>query len=113
MIHIAKGFSTNKAAVDVFLEFSCFHHNLTDVGNLISGSSAFSICVCGYISHFFLIYSSTDGYLGCFHILTIVNYVIRIMRMKIIPSNTVISFLLDIYTEVELLGYIGSLIFIF
>ena len=32
----------NKAEVDVFLELSCFFHDPTDVGNLISGSSAFS-----------------------------------------------------------------------
>ena len=32
----------NKAEVDVFLEFSCFFYDPTDVGNLISGSSAFS-----------------------------------------------------------------------
>ena len=41
VIHIVKGFGTvNKA--DVFLEFSCFFHDPTDVGNFISGSSAFS-----------------------------------------------------------------------
>ena len=34
--------SPNKAEVDVFLELSCFFDNLVDVGNLISGSSAFS-----------------------------------------------------------------------
>ena len=68
------------------------------------------VCVDTY--HIFFIYSFTDGYLGCFHILVIVNHVIRIMRMKIIPSNAVISFLLGIYTEAELLDYIGSL-FIF
>ena len=40
--HIVKGFSVvNKAEVDVFLEFSCFFYDLTDVGNLVSGSSAF------------------------------------------------------------------------
>ena len=40
---IVKDFSVvNKAEVDVFLEFSCFFNNPTDVGNLISGSSAFS-----------------------------------------------------------------------
>ena len=39
--HIVKGFSIVNEA-DVFLEFSCFFYNLTDVGNLISGSSAFS-----------------------------------------------------------------------
>ena len=32
----------NKAEVDVFLELSCFSHDPVDVGNLISGSSAFS-----------------------------------------------------------------------
>ena len=32
----------NKAEVDVFLELSCFFDDLMDVGNLISGSSAFS-----------------------------------------------------------------------
>ena len=38
-----KGFSVvNKAEVDVFLEFSCFFYDSTDVGNLISGSSVFS-----------------------------------------------------------------------
>ena len=43
VIHIVKGFGiVNKAEIDVFLEFSCFFHDLADVGNLISGSSAFS-----------------------------------------------------------------------
>ena len=38
-----KGFSIfNEAEVDVFLEFSCFFYDPTDVGNWISGSSAFS-----------------------------------------------------------------------
>ena len=38
-----KGFSiVNEAEVDVFLEFSCFFYNPTDVDNLTSGSSAFS-----------------------------------------------------------------------
>ena len=41
--HTVKGFDmVNKAEMDVFLEFSCFFHNPADVGNLISGSSAFS-----------------------------------------------------------------------
>ena len=43
MIHTVKGFATvNKAEVDVFLELSCFFDDPGDVGNLISGSSAFS-----------------------------------------------------------------------
>ena len=41
--HTVKGFGiVNKAEVDVFLELSCFFDDLADVGNLISGSSAFS-----------------------------------------------------------------------
>ena len=43
MIGIVKGFGiVNKAEVDVFLELSCFFNDPTDVGKLISGSSAFS-----------------------------------------------------------------------
>ena len=43
LIETVKDFSiVNEADVDVFLEFSCFFYDPTDVGNLISGSSAFS-----------------------------------------------------------------------
>ena len=43
VIHIVKGFGiVNKAEVDVFLELSCFFDDPADIGNLISGSSAFS-----------------------------------------------------------------------
>ena len=43
LIHTVKGFGiVNKAEIDVFLELSCFIHDPADVGNLISGSSAFS-----------------------------------------------------------------------
>ena len=43
VIHTVKGFGiVNKAEVDVFLEFSGFFDDPTDVGNLISDSSAFS-----------------------------------------------------------------------
>ena len=43
VIHTVKGFGiVNKSEVDVFLELSCFCDDSTDVGNLISGSSAFS-----------------------------------------------------------------------
>ena len=43
VIHTVKGFGVvNKAEVDVFLELSYFFYDPTDVGNLISGSSAFS-----------------------------------------------------------------------
>ena len=43
MINTVKGFGiVNKAEIDVFLELSCFFHDPVDVGNLISGSSAFA-----------------------------------------------------------------------
>ena len=43
MVHRVKGFGlVNKAKVDVFLDLSCFFNDPVDVGNLISGSSAFS-----------------------------------------------------------------------
>ena len=43
VIHTVKGFSVvNEAEVDVFLELPCFFYDAMDVGNLISGSSAFS-----------------------------------------------------------------------
>ena len=45
VIHTVKGFGiVNKAEIeiDVFLELSCFFHDPVDVGNLISGSFAFS-----------------------------------------------------------------------
>ena len=42
-MHTVKGFGiVNKAEIDVFLELSCFFDDPEDVGNLISGSSAFS-----------------------------------------------------------------------
>ena len=42
LIHTVKGFGiVKKAEIDIFLELSCFFHDPTDVGNLISGSFAF------------------------------------------------------------------------
>ena len=47
VIHTVKGFSiVNEAEVDVFLEFFCFLYDPVDVGNLISGFSAFSKSTC-------------------------------------------------------------------
>ena len=44
VIHRVKGSGIlSKTEIDVFLELSCFFHDPVDVGNLISGSSAFSI----------------------------------------------------------------------
>ena len=55
VIHTVKGFGiVNKAEIDVFLEFSYFFHDPEDVGNLISGSSAFSktsLNICKFTAH--------------------------------------------------------------
>ena len=67
VIHTVKGFVVvNKAEMDVFMELSCFFYEPADVGNLISGSSAFSKSslniwkfknsMCIYIYFFFLLY---------------------------------------------------------
>ena len=45
MIYTAKGFDIiNKAEVDDFMEVSCYFYDPAGIGNLISGSSAFSKC---------------------------------------------------------------------
>ena len=45
VIHTVKGFGVvNKGEVHLFMKLSCFFDEPTDVGNLISGSSAFSKC---------------------------------------------------------------------
>ena len=58
VIHTVKGFDVvNKAEVDVFLELSCFFDDPTDVGSLISGSSAFSkssLNICKFTVHVLL-----------------------------------------------------------
>ena len=58
VIHTVKGFSAvNEAEVDVFLEFSCFFYDPIDVGNLISGFSAFSkssLNICEFSVHILL-----------------------------------------------------------
>ena len=58
LIHTVKGFGiVNRAEVDVFLELSCFLHDPADVGNLISGSSAFSKTrwyICKFTVHVLL-----------------------------------------------------------
>ena len=58
MIHTVKGFSiVNELEVDVFLEFPCFLYDPAYVGNLISGSSAFSkssLYICKFLVHVLL-----------------------------------------------------------
>ena len=58
VMYTVKGFGIiNKAEVDVFLEFSCFFDDPTDVGNLISHSSAFSkssLNICKFLVYVLL-----------------------------------------------------------
>ena len=58
VIHTVKGFGiVNKAEIDVFLKLSCFFDDPMDVGNLISGSSAFcksSLNIWHFIVHLLL-----------------------------------------------------------
>ena len=58
VIHTIKGFGiVNKAEIDVFLELSCFFDDPAVVGNLISGSSAFSktsLNIWKFMVHIFL-----------------------------------------------------------
>ena len=58
VIHTVRGFGrVNKAKVDIFLELSCFVNDPADVGNLISGSSAFSkssLNICKFRVHILL-----------------------------------------------------------
>ena len=58
VIHTVKDFSiVSEAEVDVFLEFSCFFYDPADVGNLISGSSAFfktSLNIWKFMGHILL-----------------------------------------------------------
>ena len=58
VLHTAKGFGiVNKPEVYVFLEFACFFYDPTNVGNLISGYSAFSkyrLNICKFSVHILL-----------------------------------------------------------
>ena len=58
VIHTVKGFGiVNKAEIDAFLELSCFFNDPADVGNLISGSFAFSkysLNICKFTVHVLL-----------------------------------------------------------
>ena len=64
VIHTVKGFSVvNEAEVDVFPEFPCFLHDSVNVGNLISGSPAFSKCslyIWKFLAHVLLMPSLQD-----------------------------------------------------
>ena len=61
VIHTVKGFViVNKTEIDVFLELSCFFNDPVDIGNLISGSSAFSYPTTKTKSTLFLLKSTSN-----------------------------------------------------
>ena len=70
VIHTVKGFViVKKPEVDVFLELSCFFNDPADVGNLISGSSAFSktsLNIWKFMAHVYL----KPGLENCDHYFT-------------------------------------------
>ena len=65
MIYLVKDLSVvNEAEVNVFLEFPCFLYDPTNVGNLISGSSAFSksnVYIWKFLVHILLNPGFTDS----------------------------------------------------
>jgi len=82
-----KGFGiVNEAEIDVFLELSCFFDDPADVGNLISGSSAFSktsLNIWKFTVHVLL----KPGFRGM-QIKTLMRYHLTLVRMAIIKKST-------------------------
>ena len=65
VIHTVKGFGiVTKSEIDLFLELSCFFNDPVDVGNLISGSSAFSKFSLNMWK--FTVHHTIEGWLGEF-----------------------------------------------
>ena len=85
VIHTVKGFGiVNKAEVDVFLEFPCFLYDLTNVGNLIFGSSAFSkssLNTWKFTVHILL----KPGFSN-YHIIAFISYTSKVM-LKILQAR--------------------------
>ena len=68
VIHTVKGFGiVSKAEIDIFLELACFFDNPADIGNLISGSSAFSKTIVSLIVVIVLLSSYIRHWAGCFY----------------------------------------------
>ena len=87
VIHTVKGFGiVNTAKIDVFLELFCFFDDPVDVGNLISGFSAFSktsLNIWKFTVHVLL----KPGFRGT-QIKTIMRYHFTLVRMAIIKKST-------------------------
>ena len=67
MVHTVKGFCVvDNAEVDVFLALSCFFYDPVDVGNLISGSSAFSKTSLTIWNFMVLEFHTVEAWLGKF-----------------------------------------------
>ena len=77
VIHTVKGFSVvSEAEIDVFLEFFCFFYDPVDVGNLISGSSAFSKSIL-------YIWMSTSWFTYCLSLAwRILSMILRVCEMS-------------------------------
>ena len=69
VIHTVKGFGiVNKAEIDVFMELSCFFNDPANIGNLTSGSSAFSktsLNIWKFLVHI-LLKPSLENFEHCF-----------------------------------------------
>ena len=81
VIHVFKGFGiVNETEIDVFLELSCFFDDPADIGNLISGSSAFSKTSLN-IWKFTMLWMLSDKYYGCY-----VTYVMDVIWNAILSD---------------------------
>ena len=114
VIHTVKGFGiVNKAEIDVYLEVPCFFDDPVDVGNLISGSSAFSnvyniIFILLYTLQCLVLtfsqastYSQSSGYSICTdlcHVCSltcILSYVPCFYDSVFVPSKSKLGFFLE------------------
>ena len=96
VIHTVKSFGiVNKAEVEVFLELSCFFDDPTNVGNLISGFSAFSKSSLNFWN--FTVYMLLKPHLQNFehYLLEKVGLKLNIQKTKIMASGPITSWEID------------------
>ena len=91
MIHTVKCFGiVNKAEIDVFLELSCFFDDPADVGNLISGSSAFSkanLNIWKFTVHV-LLKPGLENFEQDFYIIVIIIIILIVNRLNLQLKDT-------------------------